>query len=170
MGTFTKGFSSAGGYISGSTNLINRIRLYNHSSVYAEAMSVPVLALIYSSMKVIMGEDNTTDGRRRINNLAAVTKRFRAGLKEMGFVILGDEASCVVPLLIYHPVKVEPFSTEMLKRDIAVVVVGYPATPLTEPRARFCLSAAHTMEDVEIALKAIKEVGDLLNLRYLAKE
>lgn len=32
----------------------------------------------------------------------------------------------------------------MLERKIGVVVVGFPATPITEARARFCLSAAHT--------------------------
>lgn len=34
----------------------------------------------------------------------------------------------------------------MLKRDVGVVVVGFPATPIIESRARFCLSAAHTKE------------------------
>ena len=34
----------------------------------------------------------------------------------------------------------------MLKRNVAVVVVGFPATPLIESRTRFCLSAAHTRE------------------------
>ena len=34
----------------------------------------------------------------------------------------------------------------MLKRKIAVVVVGFPATTLVEGRARICLSASHTRE------------------------
>lgn len=38
------------------------------------------------------------------------------------------------------------FAREMLKRKIGVVVVGFPATPITEARARFCLSASHTRE------------------------
>lgn len=38
------------------------------------------------------------------------------------------------------------FAREMLKRGIGVVVVGFPATPIVESRARFCLSAAHTRE------------------------
>lgn len=36
------------------------------------------------------------------------------------------------------------FAREMLERKIGVVVVGFPATPITEARARFCVSAAHT--------------------------
>ena len=38
------------------------------------------------------------------------------------------------------------FSRETLRRGMATVVVGFPATPLIETRARFCLSAAHTKE------------------------
>ena len=41
------------------------------------------------------------------------------------------------------------FSREMLKRGIAVVVVGFPATPIIESRTRFCLSAGHTPEMLE---------------------
>jgi 7-keto-8-aminopelargonate synthetase-like enzyme len=35
---------------------------------------------------------------------------------------------------------------EMLKRGCAVVTVGFPATPITASRVRFCLSAGHTKE------------------------
>lgn len=38
------------------------------------------------------------------------------------------------------------FARHLLNRKIGVVVVGFPATPLAEGRARFCLSAAHTRE------------------------
>ena len=41
------------------------------------------------------------------------------------------------------------FGREMLKRNIGVVVVGFPATPIIESRARFCLSAAHTRETLD---------------------
>ena len=34
----------------------------------------------------------------------------------------------------------------MLKRNVAVVIAGFPATSLIEARARICLSASHTME------------------------
>ena len=53
----------------------------------------------------------------------------------------------------------------MLKRGIAVVTVGFPATRLTESRVRFCLSASHTKEMLDEALKAIDEVGEKLNLK-----
>lgn len=50
--------------------------------------------------------------------------------------------------------------------QLAVVVVGFPATPLITSRARFCLSAGHTKAQLDFALKKIDEVCDLLKLKY----
>lgn len=44
----------------------------------------------------------------------------------------------------FPPSLIRAFAREMLERKIGVVVVGFPATPITEARARFCLSAGHT--------------------------
>ena len=45
------------------------------------------------------------------------------------------------------------------------MVVGYPATPIISSRVRFCMSASHTMDDLNYALARISEVGDLMNLK-----
>ena len=48
--------------------------------------------------------------------------------------------------MLFMPAKIGAFSRECLKRSIAVVVVGFPATPIIESRVRFCLSSGHTKE------------------------
>ncbi|KAJ7031604.1 serine palmitoyltransferase 2 [Mycena alexandri] len=55
MGTMTKSFGAAGGYISGSKVLIDRLRVRGYLGAYGEAMSPPVLMQIVSSMASIMG-------------------------------------------------------------------------------------------------------------------
>lgn len=55
MGTFTKSFGAAGGYIAGNKALIDRLRLSGHSGAYAEAMAPPVLMQVMASMASIMG-------------------------------------------------------------------------------------------------------------------
>uniref|UniRef100_A0A3Q2I622 serine C-palmitoyltransferase n=2 Tax=Equus caballus TaxID=9796 RepID=A0A3Q2I622_HORSE len=166
MGTFTKSFGASGGYIGGKKELIDYLRTHSHSAVYATSLSPPVVEQIVTSMKCIMGQDGTTLGKECIQQLAENTRYFRRRLKEMGFIIYGNEDSPVVPLMLYMPAKIGAFGREMLKRNIGVVVVGFPATPIIESRARFCLSAAHTREILDTALKEIDEVGDLLQLKY----
>lgn len=54
-------------------------------------------------------------------------------------------------------------------RNIAVVGVGFPATPIMEGRIRYCLSAAHTKEQLDFALDVIDEISDNLGLKYSRK-
>uniref|UniRef100_A0AC11E1N7 Serine palmitoyltransferase long chain base subunit 2 n=1 Tax=Ovis aries TaxID=9940 RepID=A0AC11E1N7_SHEEP len=166
MGTFTKSFGASGGYIGGKKALIDYLRTHSHSAVYAASLSPPVAEQIITAMKCIMGQDGTTLGQECIQQLAENVRYFRRRLKSMGFIIYGNEDSPVVPLMLYMPAKIGAFGREMLKRNIGVVVVGFPATPIIESRARFCLSAAHTREMLDTALKEIGEVGDLLHLKY----
>ncbi|RUS18581.1 pyridoxal phosphate-dependent transferase, partial [Endogone sp. FLAS-F59071] len=165
MGTFTKSFGAAGGYIAADKAIIDHLRLHNHAYQYAEPMSPPICQQVITSMKIICGEDGTDDGRRRIKQLAENSLYFAARLRDMGFIVYGDEGSPVIPLLLFNPAKIPAFSRELLKRGIAVVVVGYPATPIITSRARFCISASHTMADIENALEKISEVGDILMLK-----
>ncbi|XP_041866627.1 serine palmitoyltransferase 3 [Melanotaenia boesemani] len=166
MGTFTKSFGAAGGYIAGKKELVDYLRCHSHSAVYASAMSPAVTEQIIRAIKCIMGKDWSTEGIRRIRQLAENTRYFRAKLKEMGFIIYGNDASPVVPILLYMPGKVVAFAREMLERKIGVVVVGFPATPITEARARFCVSAAHTRDMLNQVLHHLNEVGDLLCLKF----
>uniref|UniRef100_A0A8C7K831 serine C-palmitoyltransferase n=1 Tax=Oncorhynchus kisutch TaxID=8019 RepID=A0A8C7K831_ONCKI len=170
MGTFTKSFGAAGGYIGGRKELLEYLRSHSHSAVYAASMSPPVVEQIIASMKCIMGEDGTTLGRDRVQQLAENTLYFRRRLTEMGFIIYGNSDSPVVPMMLYMPAKIGAFGREMLKRNIGVVVVGFPATPIIESRARFCISAAHTKDMLDTALSVISEVGDLLQVKYSRHE
>ena len=163
MGTFTKSFGAAGGYIAGSRALVEHIRAHSHSACYATSMSPPVCEQVLTSLHII---SSTDDGKRRIEQLARNCKVFRQGLKKIGYIVYGNDDSPVVPALVYSPCKVGAFSREMLNRGFAVVVVGFPATPIVESRVRFCMSAALSEEQIEDALKAVADVGDVLRLRY----
>jgi len=166
MGTFTKSFGSAGGYIAGSTKLINYIRINSHANCYASSMSPAVAQQALTSLRIIMGKNNETEGQDRIKQLAWNCHYFRENLVKMGFIVYGNNDSPIVPLMLYMPAKICAFNREMLKRGVAVVTVGFPATRLTESRVRFCLSASHTKEMLDDTLLAIDEVGDLLSLKY----
>jgi len=85
--------------------------------------------------------------------------------EEMGLQVLGPYDSPVIPVMLYHMTKIGAFSRECLKRGLAVVVVGAPAVPILECRARFCMSAGHTRAKLDQALAEIDEIVDLVNIR-----
>lgn len=224
MGTFTKSFGAAGGYIAGNKNIVDRLRISSHTSAYTEAMSPPVLTQVLASMASIMGvtivpeHKNTSslsilqspaistpsvdldavtaypgtapstalpswmalpqalcdgsDGQMRLRRLAFNARYLNRALRKLGFITYSHDDSPVVPLLIFHPGKMAVFSRLMRTRNtpIIIVVVAYPATPLVTSRARFCLSASHTKEDVDTLLKACDEIGELLDLKQAVGE
>lgn len=60
------------------------------------------------------------------------------------------------------------FGREMLKRNIGTVVVGFPATPIIESRARFCVSAAHTREMLDTVSQPMSYLKcEMLNLSHV---
>jgi serine palmitoyltransferase len=106
MGTFTKSFGSAGGYIAGTKELINYLRINSHAACYASSMSPPVTAQILKTLQIIMGIDGTCDGHRRIRQLSENTRYFRQKLVNMGFIVIGNNDSPVVPVMLYMMSKV----------------------------------------------------------------
>lgn len=165
MGTFTKSFGAAGGYIAADKWIIDRFRLDISTSNYAEPTPPPVLAQIIASIKTIIGEINPGEGTERLQRIAFNSRYLRLGLQRLGFIVYGNADSPVIPMLLYCPSKMPAFSRMMLQRKIAVVVVAYPATPLIESRVRFCMSSSLTKEDIDYLLRHVSEVGDKLYLK-----
>jgi len=162
MGTFSKSFGAVGGYIAANGELIEKLRVSSADSYFGEVPSPPVLRQISSVLNIMI----EPTGRERLQRLAFNTRYLRLGLKRLGFIVYGEDDSPVVPLLIYNTAKIAAFSRELLRRHIATVVIAYPATPMESARARFCLSAAHTKDDLDRVLKACDEVGSLLLLKF----
>ncbi|KAL5336511.1 pyridoxal phosphate-dependent transferase [Aspergillus crustosus] len=168
MGTFTKSFGASGGYVAASNAIIDKLRCINAGQIYGEVPTLPVLAQISSTLRLVADEDplHPGQGPERVPRLAFNSRYLRLGLKRLGFIVYGHDDSPIVPLMLYHPAKMPAFSREMLWRKISVVVVTYPATPLELSRARLCVSAAHTKDDLDRVLKACDEVGEALQLKF----
>ena len=166
MGTLTKSFGANGGYVAGDKAIIDKLRVTNAGSIYGESPAPPVLAQISSALRIIAGEFIPGQGEERLQRLAFNSRYLRLGLKRLGFIVYGHDDSPIIPVLLYNPAKMPAFSHEMLKRKISVVVVGYPATPLVSSRARFCVSAAHTKDDLDRLLEACDEIGNVLQLKF----
>ena len=166
MGTLTKSFGANGGYVAGDKAIIDKLRVTNAGTIYGESPTPSVLSQIATALRLIVGEISPGEGEERLERLAFNSRYLRLGLKRLGFIITGHDDSPIVPLMLYNPAKIPAFSREMLQRKISVVVVGYPATPLVSSRARFCVSASHTKDDLDRLLGACNEVGEILQLKF----
>lgn len=166
MGTFTKSFGSCGGYIAGAKTLVDHVRSCSPANYYATTMSPSSVEQIISSMAVISGEDGTGRGLAKIRSLRANSNYFRQALKARGFHVLGDEDSPVVPVMCYYAAKIPALSRLCLEKQLAVVLVGFPATALLLSRIRICISASHTLEELKIAVDILDKIGDKCRIKY----
>ena len=192
MGTLSKSFGAAGGYVAGSRALIERLRLECHDFLYAESIAPPVLAGVIAGMMSLMepsdpprdinssesGEvgapplpdwlqlSTYPNGQKHLQRLAFNCRYLARGLRKLGFMVPGSDDSPVVCVLVFNPGKMAMFSRMMLERRIAIVVIGFPATPFLLGRIRFCLSASHSKADVDTLLRACNELGEVLGIKY----
>mmetsp|Transcript_5656 Transcript_5656/g.8594 ORF Transcript_5656/g.8594 Transcript_5656/m.8594 type:complete len:502 (-) Transcript_5656:16-1521(-) len=166
MGTFSKSFGGMGGYIASSSRIIDSIRAQSNGILYHNSLSPIVCEQVLTALRIIASPDKNGLGQRKIRQLKENCNFFRSEMERIGLHTYGDIDSPIIPVMIYFPAKIAAFSRECLKRGIAVVVVGFPATSVVLSRVRFCISASHTREDLEKAVAVIDEVTELLCMKY----
>ncbi len=162
MGTFTKSFGSFGGYVCASHSVINCIRANATACVYASGMSHAAVMQTIAALDILIAGSNKPLQLRENANY------FRKSLMEMKYPILGDMDSPIIPLLIERVDNLVKFSRKCLEHDIAIVVVGYPATPFLKSRARFCISSEHTRKQLDYVLQVIDDTACKLQLRKVS--
>ncbi|KAG6533745.1 hypothetical protein ZIOFF_007620 [Zingiber officinale] len=176
MGTFTKSFGSCGGYIAASEEIIQYLKYACPAHLYATSMSPPAVQQVISAIKVVIGEDRSNRGAKKLAKIRVNSNFFRSELKKMGFVVLGDNDSPIMATMLYNLAKFPAFSRACLRQNVsdvelvAVVIAAYPATPVLLARARICISASHSKEDLITGLKVIGEVGGLVGAKCLPAE
>lgn len=162
MGTFTKSFGSVGGYVAASRRVVAYLRRH----ALGAYLGVPMSPACARQAIVALRELDKPAGQARIRQLRSNSVAIRRSLTDAGFVLLGPADSPVVPIMISHPQKMSTFSRECLRRGLAVVAVGYPATPLLGLRVRLCISAGFSDEDVKESAAKMIEIGRQVSIDY----
>lgn len=155
-----------GGYVAASKEIISVLKASSSGMLFNNSLSPTICRQVITAFRIIDGKDGTQVGQTKLHALIENCNYFRSKMGEMGVHLYGEYDSPIIPMLIYFPGKVAAFSRECLKRGVAVVVVGFPATSIVLSRARFCISAGHTKADIDHAVKVIDEVATLLQLKY----
>lgn len=150
-GTLGKALGGAsGGYVSGRKELVAMLRQRSRPYLFSNSVAPPIVA---ASLKVLELIRDAKDLRTR---LADNTKFFRARMTEEEFDILpGDHP--IVPVMIGDAAAASRVAAAMLERGVYVVGFSYPVVPQGKARIRTQVSAAHTRDDLERAVRAFGE-------------
>ena len=147
-GTLGKALGGAsGGYVSGRKELVAMLRQRSRPYLFSNSVAPPIVA---ASLKVLALLRTASDLRQR---LAENTRFFRARMTEEEFDILpGDHP--IVPVMIGDAALAGRMAGAMLDRGVYVVGFSYPVVPQGKARIRTQVSAAHSRDDLERAVRA----------------
>ena len=156
-GTLGKALGGAsGGYVSGRLELVAMLRQRSRPYLFSNSVAPPIAA---ASLKVLELIGSAGDLRRR---LADNTKFFRARMTAEGFDILPGEHP-IVPVMVGDAALAGRMAARMLEKGVYVVGFSYPVVPQGKARIRTQVSAAHTRDDLERALRAFVETREELS-------
>lgn len=157
-GTFGKALGGAvGGYIAGKKDIVELLR--QKSRTYLFSNSVPP-SVVIASIKAL---DLLKEKPELLSKVRENTEHFRNGAKKLGFEVL-DGIHPIVPVMLGDAAKTQEMSKKLLEKGLFVVGLWFPVVPEGTARLRFQISAGHTTEQIDKALKILSEVGKEMKL------
>jgi glycine C-acetyltransferase len=157
-GTLGKALGGAsGGFTSGRKEVIEILRQRSRPYLFSNTLAPSIVG---ASLKVFELLERDTS---LIKKLHENTSYFRKNMKNLGFDIV-DGTHPIVPIMLYDAVIAKEMSEKLLEMGIYVVGFYYPVVPKDKARIRVQLSAAHSIEELDRAINAFKDVGEKLNI------
>ncbi len=157
-GTLGKALGGAsGGYTSGRKEIIQVLRQRSRPYLFSNSVAPPIVAASIRAIELLSGSTELRD------RLESNTRFFREGMAESGFEILPGEHP-IVPIMLGDAALATRMADAMLAKGIYVIGFSYPVVPKGRARIRTQISAAHSREDLEFAIKAFCEVKQELGI------
>src|SRR5712691_830297 len=155
-GTLGKALGGAsGGYTSGRAEIIELLRQRSRPYLFSNSVAP---AVVGASLKVLEILNFGDDLRARLREN---TLWFRSRMSELGFGILpGDHP--IVPVMIGDAARAAQLADLLLTKGVYVIGFSYPVVPLGKARIRCQVSAAHSQEDLDLAVTAFAKARDEL--------
>lgn len=157
MGTLSKTIPSAGGYIAGSSDLIQYLQHEGRAFIFSAALPPASAAAASAALDVIQEETWRIEALQRNIDL------FAGQLREAGFDLLASETA-VVPVICGATVLAGRLARYCQERGIFVQAVISPVVPEMQARLRCCLTAVHSDEDIQYCVDTIIAGGRELGL------
>ncbi len=157
-GTFGKAMGGAsGGYTAARKPIVDLLRQRSRPYLFSNTLAPAICAATLRTIDLL---EESTALRDRVHENAAY---FRAGMEKLGFDLLPGEHP-IVPVMLYDPKVAHEFARRMLDKGVYVVAFCYPVVPKGKDRIRTQISAGHTKEDLDFAIKCFGEVKQEMGL------
>ena len=157
MGTFSKSLASLGGYMAADKRVIEYVKHTSRPYIFSASITPASVASALAALQILEREPE------RVKALRDISDYMRKGLKKLGVKII-DSTTPIIPIYTFDDMKAFQACKMLLERGVYVNPVITPATPPGMALLRTSYTATHTREQMDKAMKAIKEVLDILGI------
>jgi glycine C-acetyltransferase len=148
---------AAGGYVAGPSELADYLTQRSRPQLFSNALPPTVAASALASVEFIEKHPE------RVQKLRDNANYFREQITAAGFKPLPG-ATPIVPIIVGETAAAIQLSDMLLEEGVFVTGFGFPVVPQGQARVRCQVSAAHSREDLDVAIAAFKRVGAKLGL------
>ena len=157
-GTFGKALGGAsGGYTAARQPIVDLLRQRSRPYLFSNTVAPAICAATIRTIELL---EESTALRDKVHENA---RYFRAEMEKVGFDLLPGEHP-IGPVMLYDPKVAHEFARRMLDKGVYVVAFCYPVVPKGKDRIRTQISAGHTKEDLDFAVRCFKEVKEEMGL------
>ncbi|CAD2072006.1 glycine C-acetyltransferase [Phocicoccus pinnipedialis] len=157
MGTLSKAIGVVGGYVAGSQELIDYLKVAGRPFLFSTALTPADTKAITEAVRKLMASTELHD------KLWENGDYLKAGLKDLGFDI-GHSETPITPVIIGEEKLTQEFSKRLKEEGVYAKSIVFPTVPRGTGRVRNMPTAAHTKEMLDDALKIYEKVGKELGI------
>lgn len=156
-GSMGKALGGIGGYVTGSTGLINLLELTSRAYIYSTSIPPANAATIDKALDLLEnGDENFT-------KLWSNIHFFKNCIKSMGHDI-GDSKSAIIPMMIKDDEKLMVLTQNLYNKGVLVNPIFYPVVPKRKSLIRISISAGIQKPGLEYVLDLIESESKKLSL------
>ncbi|WP_445683520.1 glycine C-acetyltransferase [Sporosarcina sp. FSL K6-5500] len=157
MGTLSKAIGVVGGYVAGTQELIDWLKVRSRPFLFSTALPAGDVAAIMGAL------DKISESTELHDKLWENGNYLKAGLKKLGFNI-GASETPITPCIIGEEKLTQQFSKRLAEEGVYAKSIVFPTVAKGKGRVRNMPTAAHTKEMIDEALVIYEKVGKELNV------
>ena len=157
VGTLSKALGALGGYVAGSTSLVQFLHRRARPFLFSTSHPPSVAATCIAALDVLESEPQWME------RLWTNTRFFKAGLQTLGFDT-GISESPITPVIVGDGARAMTLSDKLFDAGVFAQGIGFPTVPQGKARVRTIVTATHTEAELQFALDAFGKVGRELGI------
>ncbi len=155
IATLGKALGVNGGYVVGSRMVLSYLREKAPIYIYSNPITPAEAAAALKAIEIV----DSPRGRELLDHLRAMTRRFEAGLTDLGYETIPGEHP-VVPLMVRDTARTTALVAHLRENHILATGLNFPVVPKGDEEIRFQINASHTIADIDECLEVLSRFSE----------